>query len=106
MVLLSDHQLYPDGAEGGVSVHRLGQTHASPRMLHDLHSPAALAASVRTRPLSPDAGLHHGTHGLPDGLPHAPLQGGGRGTDQLHIMLGLTACSKPLVKLFRSVWKC
>ncbi len=30
VLLLSDHQLYPDGAEGGVSVHRLGQTHASP----------------------------------------------------------------------------
>ncbi|KAL0167063.1 hypothetical protein M9458_038907, partial [Cirrhinus mrigala] len=72
------HQQYPDGAEGGVSVHRLGQTHTSGRMLHDLHSPAALAASVRTRPVSPNARLHHGAHSLPDGLPHVPLRGGRR----------------------------
>ncbi|XP_037354842.1 DENN domain-containing protein 3 isoform X4 [Talpa occidentalis] len=68
-----DPDVPPDGAACGAVLLQLGPVDAGGRVLPGLPAPAAVAAHLCARPVEPDAGLPHGSHLLPHGLPPRPL---------------------------------
>lgn len=63
-----------DGAAARLLLGELGAADAGGRVLPGLPAPSALAAHARAHPVGADAGLPHGAHGLPHGLPPQPLR--------------------------------